>query len=757
MTTLTTPKEANSRVDIDIKLRNLWWILDEKDPNCNVFKEQPRTKDEKLRLNGKFPDYVLYDDQNNPIAIIEAKRPNVSLEAAFDQAITLYANKLNTPLVFVSNWAFVQARFLRNWQPLKIDWEELQDFIDQYTCLRFLKEGESDIYSSIKSTTTTREEILRRFKWANDLLREEWLRQGFERFTALADILFLKLFDEWERAREFRWEQRLLDKKYCWSSFIEQQDSLLLDYIKDSVWKQLWRIYPKLFKQDFLIKKPEVLREMIKMLDFDLSSIDTDIKWEAFEFFLRNVTNGNKDLWEYYTPRHIAKTTVRLLNPKFWETIYDPFCWTWGFLTEAFKFLKLTIDDTNEVNMKILKENTLNGREISSTSRIAQMNLVLFDDGFSNIEQMDSLKNPIKNKYDIVITNIPYSQQTKYGSYYDIPVWDKDNADIICVQHCWDALKQWWRWAIVVPETFLYKSWKTEVLRKRMIDGCSEFTVVSLPRWVFNPYTPTKTDILVFKKKKEGEASARKNGFFFVIQNDGFELGWRRRPLKWKSDLSNIFSDERELQPPYANIVSFEDIKSHQYNLRPFFYMEDVIKSDRQLLPLAEIIEEKNEIIDPTEFPTREFKLCSVSQDGVFLSDLIMGDEFTQKYKVVHAGDLVYNPHRINIWSIGIVPDHLDWGLVSKIYPVFSSVTDIPNFYILNLLKQKRYNTIIMNYSLDSARANLPLEELKRIKIPQLTESEILEVNSLFKKIIKNEKELHDAKQKTKWIIPEIV
>lgn len=72
--------------------------------------------------------------------------------------------------------------------------------------------------------------------------------------------------------------------------------------------------------------------------------------------------------------------------------------------------------------MKILKEKTLNGREISSTSRIAQMNLVLFDDGFSNIEQTDSLKNPVHELYDIVITNIPYSQQTKYGKYYDIPV-----------------------------------------------------------------------------------------------------------------------------------------------------------------------------------------------------------------------------------------------------------------------------------------------------------------------------------------------
>ncbi len=747
---LTTPKEANTRTTIDVKLKNLWWILDEKDPKCNVFKEQPRTKEEKKTLDGKYPDYVLYDDENNPIWIIEAKRPNVSLESAFEQAINLYANKLKTPLVFVSNGTFVQWRFLNNWQPLKIDWEELQDFIDQYTCLKFLKEWTSDIYSSIKSTTTTREEILKRFKSANDLLREEWLRQWFERFTALADILFLKLFDEWEKAREYRWEKRLLENKYCWSSFIEQKDSLLLDFIKDSVWKQLEKLYPKLFKQEFLIKKPEVLREMIKMLDFDLSSIDTDIKWEAFEFFLRNVTNGNKDLWEYYTPRHIAKTTVKLLNPKFWETIYDPFCWTWGFLTEAFKFLKLTIDNSNEQNMDILKTKTLTWREISSTSRIAQMNLVLFDDWFSNIEQIDSLKNPVKWLYDIVITNIPYSQQTKYWSYYDIPVWEKDKADIICIQHCWDALKEWWRGAIIVPETFLYASWKTELLRKKMIDNCSKFTVVSLPRWIFNPYTPTKTDIILFEKKKD----IQKNAFFFVIQNDWFELWGRRRPLKWKSDFSNLFNDENEFKNPSANIVPFDIIKANNYNLRPFYYMEDIIETNRELIPLNKIIKEKNEIIDPNEMPDQEFKLCSVSQDWIFLSDVILGADFTQKYKVIHAWDLVYNPHRINIGSIWIVPKHLDWWLVSKIYPVFSSITEIPNFYILNLLKQKRYNEIIMNYSLDSARANLPIEELKRIKIPKLLNTEIIEINKLYNQITDNEMALYNAKQKTDSIIP---
>ncbi|MCB9806723.1 hypothetical protein H6768_02325 [Candidatus Peribacteria bacterium] len=49
-----------------------------------------------------------------------------------------------------------------------------------------------------------------------------------------------------------------------------------------------------------------------------------------------------------------------------------------------------------------------------------------------------------------------------------------------------------------------------------MLDNCSKFTVVSLPRGVFNPYTPTKTDIILFEKG----LAANKNAFFFVIQND---------------------------------------------------------------------------------------------------------------------------------------------------------------------------------------------------------------------------------------------
>jgi len=71
----------------------------------------------------------------------------------------------------------------------------------------------------------------------------------------------------------------------------------------------------------------------------ELINIDSDIKGDAFEYFLKRYNSGEKDLGEYFTPRHIVKFLVRLINPKFGERIYDPFCGTGGILIESFKHL----------------------------------------------------------------------------------------------------------------------------------------------------------------------------------------------------------------------------------------------------------------------------------------------------------------------------------------------------------------------------------------------------------------------------------
>ena len=487
--------------------------------------------------------------------------------------------------------------------------------------------------------------------------------------------------------------------------------------------------YGDIFNSHLDIRNSSTLREIIELINpINFVATDTDIKGDAFEYFLKSVTNGNKDLGEYFTPRHIVRTMVHMVKPVFGETIYDPFCGTGGFLLEAFKYLSLRLDTTKPEVLKLIREQSVFGREITSTARITKMNMILFGDGHSNVEQVDSLANPVIEKYDIVLSNIPYSQETEYGGYYDIPT---KNADSVCIQHIWKSLKPTGRAAVIVPETFLYESGAVGQTRELIAKGSEKLSVISLPRGVFMPYTPTKTNIIYFKK-----GGQFKRVYFFVVFNDGFELNTRRKPKSGDSDLKLLLSeyDDPDIIRGQANIVDRETIKgSGNWNLRPFYYMEDIPEVESELVSLStDIIKEVDEKVDPRKDPDELFGVLKVSQDGVFLSDMIPGAEFTQNYKKVRAGDLVYNPYRVNIGSLGIVPPYLDGMLVSPAYVVFRSKSkEYPAAYLLSVLKSDRYLRVIMNYSLGSARASLPFSELTRIKAPKLSEDDIKSLNKL--------------------------
>ncbi len=744
-----SPLESHTRTQINLRLQNLGWVLNEHDPNCNVFQEQAKTQKQNEVFGGKKPDYVLYETGTDvPIGIIEAKKPGQDLDKALLQAKERYAKPLNVPLAFAFNDTFVIAEHVGKGRPLKIDGEELQDFIDQITALRFIREG-PEILSAPKDINFTREELLRIYKKTNNLLRKEGLREGYERFSTFAEILFLKLLDESDRLNEARGVKRVIEKRFCWSSFIhDYEGQRLLDFIADSVWKRLNELYGDIFSNQFAVRNPATLESVIEVIDpINLSSTDTDVKGDAFEYFLKSVTNGNKDLGEYFTPRHIVRTMVNLVKPIYGERLYDPCCGTGGFLLEAFKYLSLRVDVSNPEIIEKLKNETIYGREITSTARIAKMNMILFDDGHSNIDQIDCLSKPINEEFDVVLSNIPYSQKVDYGSFYPIPT---SNGDSVFIQHIYKALKPGGRAAVIVPETFLYEDGVIGQTRELIMRDSEAFTVVSLPRGVFMPYTPTKTNIIYFKKKNINQF---KNIFFFVIFNDGFELNTKRKPVKGDSDLKKLLSnlDSPKFIKAQANIVEKDTIiASGNYNLRPFYYMEDVPESKYEMVYLDEtIIEESKEKINPKNNPDKIFGLLRVSQNGVFLDDVFLGDEATQSYKVVHTGDLVYNPYRVNIGSIGLVPSYYENHLVSPAYVVFRSINDeYPSSYIHSVLKTPRYQKVIMNYSLSSARANLPFSELIRIKIPKPNPDDIKQLAILEEELDKYQVQATDTQNK---------
>lgn len=205
-----------------------------------------------------------------------------------------------------------------------------------------------------------------------------------------------------------------------WNSLKSLDNDLLIN-TTNNILQDIDRQYGASVFTNLQLTNPVAVKEMIKELDkLKLSSIDTDIKGDAFEYFLQQATATNNDLGEYFTPRHITKTIVNLVNPKYGEKIYDPFCGTGGFLTEAFDHIKDNTLIANNSSEEIkLKHNTIFGREITSNAKLAKMNMILHGDGHSGICQIDTLQNPIESEYDVVITNMPFSQKTSYSHLYE--------------------------------------------------------------------------------------------------------------------------------------------------------------------------------------------------------------------------------------------------------------------------------------------------------------------------------------------------
>ena len=208
---------------------------------------------------------------------------------------------------------------------------------------------------------------------------------------------------------------------------------------------------------------------------------------------------------------------IKFLNPVYGNKIYDPCCGTGGFLLECFRYLREHTDiiinesDSDEIKRlkseqkENIKKRSIYGRELTSTARIAKMNMILFGDGHTNIEEIDCLSKVVEEEYDIVVSNIPYSQEVEQGSLYDFPT---KKGDSLFIQHIWKAVKKGGKIGVIVPDTFLYSK-DTFLIRKKIVDECSNMVIVSLPRGVFNPYTTNKNKYNICPKEKKFERKIR--------------------------------------------------------------------------------------------------------------------------------------------------------------------------------------------------------------------------------------------------------
>ena len=563
----TSPKESAARKVIDLRLAHLGWNTDETDPACCVFTERPKLESQRVLLKGRPPDYVLYaPETDKPIAIVEAKRPGRTLSQAITDAVEKYARPLSIDIVFATDGNLCESYDSRRSGPLLLDDEPVVELLPLSLLQRFATDG--PCLSTPTRNRQTKHELISIFSHANDLLRREGLRHGVERFSEFSNLLFLKLISEIEDDREQAGQSRRLDAKYCWRAFSSKPNDEMLDYINDTVLPRLVNDYnhsSEVFEPRLRIANPDTLGELTSRLsELSLLDTDSDIKGDAFEYFLKHSVSVGNDLGEYFTPRHIVRLIVDLVDPRYGETVYDPCCGTGGFLIQAFRHIAGKVRHTPE-HRRVLETETIFGRELTGTARIAKMNMIIAGDGHTNIYQMDALAKPVRKAYDVVLTNFPFTQQTEHGSKYGADTMD---ANPVFLRHVVDACKHSGRIGVVVPEGLLFGDQREYVnVRKFIVDTCSVDAVIALHGFVFRPYAGQPTAILILTK-----GGNKKPIWFYEVNDDGFDrttrITGRRAANTERNDLltlRSLWADKTESNN--AITVPLERVRQNGYKL----------------------------------------------------------------------------------------------------------------------------------------------------------------------------------------------
>lgn len=731
--------EADAKSLIDINLRNLGWEFD--GSRKNVFRELPQHVSEHRELDRKRPDYVLYSQEigNKPLIVIEAKRKGSRLDSALEQGIN-YARALKAPLVFATDGVFCKSFHTIANRPPLLNGEEINELIRESLALRYLNDYSVNTVSP--KVQYSRKQLINIFDEANNMLRGEGLRAGIERFGEFANILFLKLIDENEQVKIGRGIVSRFDIACSWNVIKNIPFSVRIDYINRTVYEKLNALYHTDIFTPLQIRDASILADIMSALDsLTLTDIDSDVKGDAFEYFLRSTTSTQNDLGEYFTPRHIVKTMVRLLNPRIGEKIYDPFCGTGGFLIETFRHIYNNMVQT-EANIETLRQHTIYGNEITNTARITKMNMILAGDGHSNIHMKDSLAEPVDGEYDAVITNMPYSQTTKHGNLYDIP---GSNGDSICVQHCIKAVNSTapdGRIALVVPEGFLFRKDMARV-REYLLDRCELQSIISLPQGVFLPYTGVKTDIIYAVKvnQKKIASDSRKYFWYFDVKSDGYTLNNQRMKLDTPSDLSR-FEEFRKLDDGQSDdmllagfeIVPFDKVRGNSFILVGSRYRDTkaiVFRNNSSAVRLGDV----SSIIRGISFPKIAQRINHDEQslgvittraaqaEGIDLEHVIYIDKsYARPDKLIIKGDILISlANSLNL--VGRVTyvdkEYKDMSFGAFMGAVRADVTKIiPEylFYILQSEKAKEYFRSVARTTTNIS--NLTFEDLSYFVFP---------------------------------------
>ena len=471
------------------------------------------------------------------------------------------------------------------------------------------------------------------FKNIDDILwKEAGCSNELDYVEQTSWILFLKYLDDLEDARCDEMElqgkeyNRIVKEEYRWNAWacpktdkgeIDHKNAMTGDDLADFVNLKLFP-YLKNFKataatpdtleykigEIFSELKNKIvsgynMREILNYADelhFQTSNDKHEMS-HLYESKIHKMGNAGRNGGEYYTPRPLIRTIVKVVNPKIGDTIYDGACGSAGFLCEAFAYLNekaKTVEDK-----QILQKSTFYGKEKKGLAYIIGiMNMIFHGVEAPNIMHTNTLAEDIsqiqqKDRKDIILANPPFGGKERSEIQQNFPIKTGETAYLF-MEHFIKMLKAGGKAGIVIKNTFLSNTDNASVeLRRELLENCNLHTILDCPSGVFTG-AGVKTVVLFFDKGKPTEK------IWYYQLNLDRNLG-KTNPLN-----ENDLADFVELQKTFAEsqnswIIDVKDLNQETLDLsvkNPNKKEEKILREPSEIIAeMQKLNHQSNEIL----------------------------------------------------------------------------------------------------------------------------------------------------------------
>jgi len=424
-------------------------------------------------------------------------------------------------------------------------------------------------------------------------------------------ILFLKWLDDYEKDKETKAKlenkkfKPTLDKEFQWSTWaiVKDKDGKvdfnktltgpdLKKFVDDKLFPYLSSFRSSAESFDTLeykigeifselknkLQDGYTLRDVVNEVD-NLQFKSNEQKHELstlYEEKIKNMGNAGRNGGEYYTPRPLIKSIIKVIDPKVGETVYDGAVGSAGFLVEAFEHMSQSKSLTTS-ELKTLKTKSFYGAEKKTLAYIIGiMNMILHGIESPNIIHQNTLETNIqeiqnKDRVDVILANPPFGGKEKANIQENFPIKTGETAYLF-LQHFIKKLKVGGRCGVVIKNTFLSNADNASIaLRKQLLEECNLFAILDLPGGAFLG-TGVKTVVLFFEKGKTteklwyyqlnvGRSMGKTNSLNENDLEDFIKLSKSQKPSdnSWSIDINKINTKTLDLGVSNPNIVEVVD------------------------------------------------------------------------------------------------------------------------------------------------------------------------------------------------------